>query len=250
MSSRSLRLWSAVLAFSVSVPIGAVAAEASETETLEEVVVTAQKRSEDLQKVPEAVTAETGRTLVEQGITDVRNLGQLIPAIELGQDYIYTQIDIRGVGANNDAPALDPAIAFNIDGVYQPRDFGTYGAFYDIDHVEVLRGPQGTLYGRNATGGSINLVTNKPVDQFEAATDFDFGNYESRRGFGMLNIPVTDEFALRGAVQYSAHDGYLTSGFNDEDSLAARRGCTNPTPMFRCSWGRTTFTITASEPTP
>jgi iron complex outermembrane recepter protein len=222
MSSRSLRLWSAVLAFSVSVPIGAVAAEASETETLEEVVVTAQKRSEDLQKVPEAVTAETGRTLVEQGITDVRNLGQLIPAIELGQDYIYTQIDIRGVGANNDAPALDPAIAFNIDGVYQPRDFGTYGAFYDIDHVEVLRGPQGTLYGRNATGGSINLVTNKPVDQFEAATDFDFGNYESRRGFGMLNIPVTDEFALRGAVQYSAHDGYLTSGFNDEDSLAAR----------------------------
>src|SRR5580658_10126634 len=222
MSSRSLRLWSAVLAFSVSVPIGAVAAEASETETLQEVVVTAQKRAEDLQKIPEAISAETGNVLVEQGVTDVRGLGQLFPAIELGQDYIYTQIDIRGVGANNDAPALDPAIAFNIDGVYQSRDYGTYGAFYDIDRVEVLRGPQGTLYGRNATGGSINLVTNKPVDTFEAAADLDVGNYDSKRAFGMLNVPVNDELAVRGAVQYSAHDGYLSSGFNDQDSMAGR----------------------------
>jgi iron complex outermembrane recepter protein len=212
----------ALLAASASLPIGAALADTPDTPELQEIVVTAQKRSEDLQKIPAAITAATGTTLVEQGITDVRALGQLIPAVELGQDYIYTQIDIRGVGANNDAPALDPAIAFNIDGVYQSRDYGTYGAFYDIDRVEVLRGPQGTLYGRNATGGSINLITNKPVDTFEAATDFDFGNYDSKRGFGMLNVPVTDELAVRAALQYSSHDGYLTSGYNDEDSLAGR----------------------------
>ena len=127
-----------------------------------ELVVTAQKRTEDVQKVPLAVTPVAGRRLVDQGVTDVRELGHLVPGIVLGQDYVYTQIDIRGVGANNDAAALDPAVAFNIDGVYQARDYGTYGSFYDIDRVEVLRGPQGTLYGRNATGGSINLITNKP----------------------------------------------------------------------------------------
>jgi iron complex outermembrane receptor protein len=220
MNNSSSWLGAAFLAASASLPIIAIAED--ETSELTEIVVTAQKRAEDLQKIPAAISAETGNVLVEQGVTDVRGLGQLFPAIELGQDYIYTQIDIRGVGANNDAPALDPAIAFNIDGVYQSRDYGTYGAFYDIDRVEVLRGPQGTLYGRNATGGSINLVTNKPVDTFEAAADLDLGNYDSKRAFGMLNVPVTDELAVRGAVQYSAHDGYLSSGFNDQDSMAGR----------------------------
>ena len=100
-------------------------ASSAESGDLQEIIVTAQKRAEDLQKIPAAISAETGNVLVEQGVTDVRGLGQLFPAIELGQDYIYTQIDIRGVGANNDAPALDPAIAFNIDGVYQSRDYGT-----------------------------------------------------------------------------------------------------------------------------
>jgi len=220
MNCSSSWLGSAFLAASALLPIIAIAAE--ESDSLVEIVVTAEKRTEDLQSIPAAISAETGNTLVAQGITDVRGLGQIFPAIELGQDYIYTQIDIRGVGANNDAPALDPAIAFNIDGVYQSRDYGTYGAFYDIDRVEVLRGPQGTLYGRNATGGSINLITNKPVDTFQAASEFDLGNYDSKRGFGMLNVPVNDELAVRGAVQYSSHNGYLSSGFNDEDSLGAR----------------------------
>jgi iron complex outermembrane recepter protein len=220
MNKSSCWLGSAFLAASAFSPVAAALAD--ESQELAEIVVTAEKRPEVLQKTPEAISAETGIALVQQGITDVRGLGQLFPAIELGQDYIYTQIDIRGVGANNDAPALDPAIAFNIDGVYQSRDYGTYGAFYDIDRVEVVRGPQGTLYGRNATGGSINLITNKPVDTFQAAADFDIGNYDSKRGFGMLNVPINDELAVRGAVQYSDHEGYLSSGFNDEDSLGAR----------------------------
>src|SRR5277367_6230734 len=114
MNKSSRWLGAAFLAASAFLPI--VAAVADESQELTEIVVTAEKRPEDLQKTPAAISAETGITLVQQGITDVRGLGQLFPAIELGQDYIYTQIDIRGVGANNDAPALDPAIAFNIDG--------------------------------------------------------------------------------------------------------------------------------------
>ncbi len=224
MNRSSSILGAALLGASISVSAVAadISADMGASDTLQEIVVTAQKRSEDLQKIPVAVTAESGDTLVQQGVTDVRDLAQLIPAIELGQDYIYTQIDIRGVGANNDAPALDPAIAFNVDGVYQPRDYGTYGAFYDISSVEVLRGPQGTLYGRNTTGGSINLITNKPVQQFQAAMDLDFGNYDTKRGFGMLNLPVTDDLAVRGALQYSSHNGYLASGFDDQDSIASR----------------------------
>ncbi|HLY58140.1 MAG TPA: TonB-dependent receptor [Stellaceae bacterium] len=199
------------------------APQTAATGALEEVVVTSEKQSENLQKTPVAVTAETGETLTTQGITDVRGLGSLVPALELGQDYIYTQVDIRGVGANNDAPALDPAIAFNIDGIYQPRDYGTYGSFFDIDRVEVLRGPQGTLYGRNATGGSINVITNKPsLDDFSGAAEIELGNYGLVRSFAMLNVPVDSDFAIRGAFQSETHDGYLTSGFNDQDSYAGR----------------------------
>ena len=187
-----------------------------------ELVVTAQKRTEDVQKVPIAVTPVAGRRLVDEGVTDVRELGHLVPAIILGQDYVYTQIDIRGVGANNDAPALDPAVAFNIDGVYQARDYGTYGSFYDIDRVEVLRGPQGTLYGRNATGGSINLITNKPQQAFHAAVEEEVGDYGTIRSFAMLNIPLGDDLAVRAAFQQAKHDGYLTSGFNDQNSYAGR----------------------------
>ncbi|HEY5410050.1 MAG TPA: TonB-dependent receptor, partial [Caulobacteraceae bacterium] len=202
----------------------ALAAEppAGQSGALQEVVVTAQKRAEDVQKIPLAVTPVLGAKLVDQGVTDVRELGDLVPAVVLGQDYIYTQVDIRGVGANNDAPALDPAVAFNIDGVYQARDYGAYGSFYDIDRVEVLRGPQGTLYGRNATGGSINVITNKPVDAFHAAAEEEFGDYGLIRSFGMLNVPLSDTLAIRAAFQQDKHDGYLTSGFNDENSIAGR----------------------------
>ncbi len=189
---------------------------------LQEVVVTAQKRAEDVQKIPLAVTPVLGAKLIEQGVTDVRKIGNLVPGVVLGQDFIYTQIDIRGVGANNDAPALDPAVAFNIDGVYQARDYGTYGSFYDIDRVEVLRGPQGTLYGRNAAGGSINVITNKPVSAFHAALEEELGDYGLVRTFGMVNAPVSDQLAVRLAFQQAKHDGYLTSGFNDQNSIAGR----------------------------
>lgn len=199
------------------------AAAPSAGTTLPEVVVTAGKRAEDVQKVAQAVTPVQGQTLVKQGITDVRQIGSLVPGIVLGQDYIYTQIDIRGVGANNDAPALDPAVAFNVDGVYQPRDYGTYGSFFDVDRIEVVRGPQGTLYGRNATGGSINLITKKPLlGVLQGAGEGDIGNYATIRTFGMVNLPVGDNFAIRAALQQSKHNGYLTSGFNDQDSIAGR----------------------------
>lgn len=215
----------AVLAISASpLVLGAnnAATTTSPSQQLQQVVVTAQKYSQDLQKVPEAVAVATGSELVTQGITDVRGLGAVIPSISLGMDYIYTQIDIRGVGTNNDAPALDPAIAFNIDGVYQPKDFGTYGMLFDIDRIEVLRGPQGTLYGRNTPGGSINVVTNRPIDRLEANGEIGFGNYNSRREFGVLNVPLSNDFYVRAAAQHVSHKGYLSTGFNDQKSTGAR----------------------------
>ena len=223
MKSRAVLLAASALGALVMASGAARAADAQPgASTLPEVVVTANKRSEDVQKIAEAVTPVEGRTLVQQGVTDVRQVGTLVPGIVLGQDYIYTQIDIRGVGANNDAPALDPAVAFNIDGVYQPRDYGTYGSFFDISRIEVVRGPQGTLYGRNATGGSINVVTNKPVQSYQFAAEGDVGNYSQIRSFGMVNLPLGDDLAIRAAVQQSKHDGYLSSGFNDADSVAGR----------------------------
>ncbi len=213
---------SALLALCTATEAAWAADAGANSSGLGEIVVTAQKRAEDVQKTPLAVTPVPGQTLKAQGIVDVRQLGTMVPGLVLGQDYVYTQIDIRGVGANNDAPALDPAVAFNIDGVYQARDYGTYGSFFDVDRVEVLRGPQGTLYGRNATGGSINLITKKPVQSFQAAAEEDVGNYSQFRTFAMLNVPLGDDLAVRGALQQSKHGGYLTSGFNDQDSIAGR----------------------------
>ena len=219
----------AVLVFSSSLAVpfsGALAQEGTARAALEEVVVTAQKRSENLQSVPLAVTAVTGDELRRQGVVDVLALENIAPSVQVSTGALGPQINVRGITSTNSTEVGDPAVAFHVDGVYAGRPRSLSGTFFDVERIEVLRGPQGTLYGRNATAGSVNLVTKKPTQDFEASAAVEAGNYNLLGTSAALNVPVSPEFALRGAFQTYEHDGYTNNApaedANDDDIRAGR----------------------------
>lgn len=214
-------------AAAASSPGAGKAAAAQPSIAIETVVVTAEKRSGTVQKTPLAVTAITGDGLKQMDIVDAKALSGLVPGVLIGEHGRDTSVSIRGVSSTNVAPSQDPSVAFNIDSVYISRPTGANSAFYDIERVEILRGPQGTLWGRNATGGAINVVTRKPVKVLEGSADLTLGNDKRVTFEGMLNVPVSDTLALRGSVLTNRHDGYARNhsggpDSDDADEKAAR----------------------------
>lgn len=190
---------------------------------LQDIVVTAQRREENLQKAALAVSAVAGSLLTEQGITQSTDLSRLIPAIQIQPAHSYTQIYLRGVGTFGANSYAENSVAFNLDGVYLSRPAGPSALFYDLERIEVLKGPQGTLYGRNATGGAINIITAKPkLDRLEGYVNAEYGNYDTFKGSGALNVPIGDSAALRIAGQVAQHDGYFSDGSDDERTRAVR----------------------------
>jgi iron complex outermembrane receptor protein len=141
-------------------------ARAAAATELEELVVTAEHREENLQRVAIAITAVEGKALEAQGVTGFKELGMRVPSLRFGAGVTGGEnvITMRGLGSQNTTPGGDSPVAYNIDGVYVQRTTSIDPEFYDISRVEVLRGPQGTLYGRNSVGGSINVITNKPTE--------------------------------------------------------------------------------------
>ena len=201
----------------------ATAAAAAPGATIEEVVVTAERREERVQKTPLAITALTPENLRTLGVTSATSLNSLVPGLEIGGNGGGSlDISIRGIGSTNDTEVGDPAVAFNVDGVYMARSRSANGLFYDIDRIEVLRGPQGTLYGRNATAGAINVITKKPGDSFAGAASLEVGDYGEVLTSGMANLPVSDMVSVRAAFQTSRHDSYTHDDYNDEDTQAGR----------------------------
>src|SRR5216683_7385720 len=129
---------------------------------LEEIVVTAQRRSENLQHAAISVTAISSDRLESESVTTAANLTELVLSLQASNQASYTVFYIRGIGSDVYNPYSEPAVAFNFDGVYIARPTAVNGQFFDVERVEVLNGPQGTLYGRNATGGAINLIPKSP----------------------------------------------------------------------------------------
>jgi iron complex outermembrane receptor protein len=190
----------------------AYAQQAEQTLQLDEVVVTAQRRSENLQKTPLTISAVTGEKLESQGIKTVVDLANQVPALQItSSGGGAAQIFLRGIGSTNTTEVGDPAVAYHIDGIYIARSTSVGALFYDIDRVEVLRGPQGTLYGRNATAGAINVITKQPKFDYEANGTIDVGNYGAITTSGMVNVPVSETLAVRAAFQQSRHDGYVVA---------------------------------------
>lgn len=194
-----------------------------------EVSVTAQRAPSLESKTPVAMTTLSAAELTEAGIDNPGAIGARLPNVELDNATDGLRITIRGVSNADTTEKGDPSAAFLLDGIYIARPQIQNLSFYDLERVEVLRGPQGTLYGRNTTAGVINVISKAPINKFEAWIASEIGNYNSRKASAMVNLPVNDMLSLRAAVSVNQHDSYLTNGQHtshtlgkDRDDLSAR----------------------------
>jgi iron complex outermembrane receptor protein len=191
------------------------------------VIITAQKRSEDIQEVPVAVTAIAGDALQDLGVTDVLDLNALSPSLQVKTDdnAANPKIFIRGIGLNDFNPNTASAVAIYSDGVYVGSPLAQMGQFFDLERVEVLRGPQGTLYGRNTTGGAINLISRKPSDTLEADAYLEYGSFNSITAEAGVGGPIAPGvLAYRVAGTYVTNDGYTLNRLTGNRGNDANRG--------------------------
>lgn len=180
---------------------------------LEEIVVTAQKRAQDMQDVPIAVTAMSAEMIKEAGISNMKGIAVRTPGFSMGSfNPTQPQLYIRGIGSNGDgAGGGEQSVAMFVDGVYINRSAGTGTELYDLEAIEVLRGPQGTLWGKNAIAGAINVTTKRPSDSLEGALEVGVGNIGQRTYRGMVTGPLTEN--LNGKVSFNKkkQDAYVKS---------------------------------------
>jgi len=190
---------------------------ANDSAGLDEIVVTAQKRSESVQKIPLAVTALGGDALLERGATNLEALSQEVPGLNVSEQVGQARLTLRGIGLDNISTGAESSVAFNQDGIFYSRSAAALASFFDVDRVEVLRGPQGTLYGRNATGGSINIITNRPTNTFDGGINLTLGNYQTANGDGFISGPLSSTTSGRLSFQVQHHDGYGTNIVTNDD---------------------------------
>jgi iron complex outermembrane receptor protein len=188
---------------------------------LEEIVVTARKTSEPLQTTPVAVTALTGAGLEREHIIEVSDLQSTTPGLAIAHgtpgpsSTVY--VSLRGEAQNSPNSASDNAVGIYLDGVYLARPIVGNAGFLDVAQIEVLRGPQGTLFGRNTTGGAISIKTNQPTDKLEGYVKGGFGNYAGKTGEAVLNIPIVgSELDARVGFGYESHSAYFADPYASE----------------------------------
>ena len=198
-----------------------------------EIVVTAQGRRQPLQDVPLAVTAVGGEAMQNSGASDIRQLNQLAPSLLVSStgSEANGSARIRGIGTVGDNPGLESSVAVFIDGVYRSRSGIGLNELGEIDRIEVLRGPQGTLFGRNASAGLIHVITRRPDFEFGGYGELSYGNYDQIRAAGAINMPFGETFAARIDAVYSERDGFYRvanptgateSRINDRDRIMVR----------------------------
>ena len=203
-----------------SSPANPPAPAASET-GVTDIIVTAQRREESLQKVPLSIVAIGREALRNADVTEASRLEQLAPGLRLGRSGADPRPAIRGIYTESIQGNADPRVGFYIDEIYQSRTSQTSVPFVDLERVEVQKGPQGTLYGRNSFGGNIAISTAKPTDKFEGGVDLLYGSYNRRLADGYINIPLSDALAVRFAGYIERRKGFIKSvtapGYADQD---------------------------------
>lgn len=204
-------------AIALALPMSFVASaqtdDAEDSFTLEEIVVTAQKRAESLQDVPISVSALNSEALATTGFDSLSDLSRLGPSLQLSNFGPIAFVTVRGIGNENTTAGGDPSVALHFDGVYIGRPVGVLFSAFDTERVEVLRGPQGTLYGRNATGGSINYISKKPTQDTTFEGDLTYGDYDRKRVRLAANTPLNDETAVRVVGFWEDRDGFTENTF-------------------------------------
>ena len=200
------------------------AKDKAETGRLETVVVTAERKSKSIQKTSIAVEAVTGSEIAEQGLSSGADILKNISNVEVQGAARGNVIAIRGIGSDLPPGMGESAVSTNYDGVYNFRaEMGTLG-FFDLERVEVLRGPQGTLYGRNAAAGAVNYITRDPELRGGPSgnASLEIGDYSLMRGEFGVNVPVNDKLAIRISGASISRDGYLSDGYNDAQANGVR----------------------------
>lgn len=217
----------AMAAFAAT-PVLAQDGSATSDEGIGDIVVTAQKRSENVQDVPIAISALGSQFLASRGIDSIDKLGAVAPNVKIERapaSKTISQISIRGSVTINPAITWEPAVGLYLDGVYIAKAQGSIFDVADLERVELLRGPQGTLYGRNALAGAVNLVTRKPSGEAGGSIDLTYGSFNDRRVRGVLDLPQFGLFSVKVSGQYRKRDGLIDlvpnspSGADRADSI-------------------------------
>ena len=215
-------LRSALLATGAIVAVSSVTPAMAQA-VIEEIMVTATKRPENVQSIPISVTAVTAEELDRAGITDITRLDYLAPGLSLGQSGSDARPSIRGARTETTNERQDPVIGFFVDGIYQSRTSQALAGFYDVQRVEVLRGPQGTLFGRNTFGGAISVVSNAPdTDDYDYRLTGEYGSFDRTRLDGFVNIPLSDDLAFRFAGAFDRDDGFIENLSDPQNNLGQR----------------------------
>ena len=197
------------VAVAVAMAMGApLAFSQQESAQLEEVVVTAQKREESAQKAAISMTVYSSEEIVTAGIHDIASLATADPSMNLTVSNGAGYVAVRGIASTDVTEIGDPAVAISRDGFFTNRSYGLYSSMYDIERIEVLKGPQGTLFGRNSTGGAINIITRKPDREVGGYAAVDLGSFSARNFEAALNAPLGDRVQLRVSGISRRHDGY------------------------------------------
>lgn len=193
-------------------------AAADEIQGGNDIVVTATRRNETVQEVPVAITAVGSELLTNAGVRDIRGLEQLAPSLQTttGQSAATgSSLSIRGIGTAGDNPGFEPAVGVFIDGVFRPRAGVALSELPELERVEILRGPQGTLFGRNTSAGALSIFTAQPQFEFGGFVEGAYGNYNAWELKGGITGPVSEQFALRLDGGYRKRDGYIHDANSD-----------------------------------
>jgi len=215
--------WQLPIVMGLAAPGTSVAQEGRQAGALEEVVVTARKREESLQDTPIAISAFSAAALERQQIGSTEDLDQIAPNLQFASYGPLTgnnsaaQVYIRGIGQSDGSSGVDPGVGLYIDDVYMGRSVGGVLDFRDIANVQILRGPQGTLFGRNTIGGAVLLTTTLPGEEFGGTARVGFGDDNLYEGFVAVDVPIADRLAARFSVGARQRDGYVTRVFDGLD---------------------------------
>ncbi|MGB7373996.1 TonB-dependent receptor [Pontixanthobacter sp.] len=238
-------LFAGVAAAGLTAPSAVLAqdADGTEDEVLEEddsgfddnvIIVTATKRAQTLQETPVAVSVTSAATIEQAQIRDINDLQSVVPSLRVQtlQSAFATSFAVRGFGTDGNNLGLEPSVAVFVDGVYRSRAISQISDLPNLERVEVLRGPQSTLFGKNASAGVISLVSSAPSFDFEGSLEASYGNYDAFVAKGYVTGPLTDTIAASIAGGYNRRDGFITNGFNGDDLNDRNRWFTRGQLLF------------------
>jgi outer membrane receptor protein involved in Fe transport len=216
MKRKSISLREALLAAMTLSTVPALPAAADTAEdsmdnsALDDIIITAQKREQNLQDVPIVVTAVSDQLLQDTGVRDIKDLAILVPGLIVTSSISEgsTTARIRGIGTQGDNPGLESSVGVVIDGVYRPRNGVGFGDLGEVERIEVLKGPQGTLFGKNTSAGVINVITRKPTREFSAVAEIGGGNFNASDASASINGPISEKIAGRLFVSNRQRDGF------------------------------------------